>query len=118
MGRHPANAGVVQEHAVWALYYLTTGCQPTTFRIDIGPHGRCDRLEPTGATGDLHQRIKRAGVLEAVRRAMARPWRHCKHHACWSDLSAHLDCFEYDLRPLQVFTHTYPKCKDRDMVLV
>jgi hypothetical protein len=73
MGRHPANAGVVQEHAVWALYYLTTGCQPTTFRIDIGPHGRCDRLEPTGATGDLHQRIKRAGVLEAVRRAMAAP---------------------------------------------
>ena len=26
------------------------------------------------------------------------PWRHGKHHGCWSDLSAHLDCFEYDLR--------------------
>jgi hypothetical protein len=26
------------------------------------------------------------------------PWRLGKHHGCWSDLSAHLDCFEYDLR--------------------
>jgi hypothetical protein len=69
MGRHPANAGVVQEHAVWALYYLTTGFQPTTFSVN---HGSV-RLEPPGATRDLNQRIKQAGVLEAVRRAMAAP---------------------------------------------